>query len=192
MPRFVTVFFVGCMIAFSDVPIAAACSCHERPFEELAAEADAIFEGRVTRIEPDDMARRVYLDVVQTWRGANQEHIEVRTPSLSSMCGVEFELGRSYLVLASESEGGLTASLCGGTRLMDSAQDERLSLGSGVIPVDIEDDSGEAPEPARAHQTLRPRGGGCAGCAVSNRSTFSFAWLLVLLAFDFRRRCRNR
>jgi hypothetical protein len=192
MLRLVIAFFAGWMIAFGSLPSAAACTCLERPFEELAADADAIFEARVARIEPDGTFQRVHLDVVQTWRGANREHIEVRTPTLSSACGVSFELERSYLVLASEVEGALTVSLCGGTRLMDMANDERLSLGSGVIPVDIVDDSTSESERARTPQTLAPRGGGCAGCAVTERRAPPLVWLVALLAFISMRRCRNR
>ncbi|UJR84237.1 hypothetical protein [Sandaracinus amylolyticus] len=168
---------------------AHACSCVETPFEQLAAEADAIFEGRVASIEPaGEMHVRVRLDVVQTWREANAEHVEVRTASQSAACGVPFEVGRSYLVLAERVNGEWTASLCGGTRAMEDADDERLSLGSGVIPVDIEDDETSEQRP----QTLPPRSGGCAGCAIVARSDAPIAAAIALVITMLIRRRRIR
>ncbi|AKF03345.1 MYXO-CTERM sorting domain-containing protein [Sandaracinus amylolyticus] len=177
--------------ALLGVPRAHACSCVETPFEQLAAEADAIFEGRVASIEPaGEMHVRVRLDVVQTWREANAEHVEVRTASQSAACGVHFEVGRSYLVLAERADGEWTASLCGGTRAMEDADDERLSLGSGVIPVDIEDEETASTE--QHPQTLPPRGGGCAGCAITSPAGSPIAPAIALVIAMWMRRRRIR
>ncbi|WP_157068529.1 MYXO-CTERM sorting domain-containing protein [Sandaracinus amylolyticus] len=163
----------------------------ETPFEQLAAEADAIFEGRVASIEPaGEMHVRVRLDVVQTWREANAEHVEVRTASQSAACGVHFEVGRSYLVLAERADGEWTASLCGGTRAMEDADDERLSLGSGVIPGrhrgrrDRVHGAASADAPAAR--------GGCAGCAITSPAGSPIAPAIALVIAMWMRRRRIR
>lgn len=177
-------------VSLGAIPSARACSCAERSFEELAAAADAIFEARVGSIEPGEAgALRVRLDVVQTWRDADSEQVEVRTAASPATCGYSFEIGRSYLVLASRSEDGLRVSLCGGTRPMEDASDERLSLGSGVIPVDVVDEP-ESGDEGRSPQAVQRRGGGCAGCAIGGapgKSEF-VGIFAVVAAFVARRR----
>ena len=193
MQRVLLVIAVVSAVTSGGVPVALACSCAERSFEELAADAHAIFEARVAAIEPTDGgALRAQLEVVQTWRGASSEHVEIRTAGSPAACGYPFEVGRSYLVLASRSEGGLVVSLCGGTRPMEDASDERLSLGSGVIPVDVVDE----PEPEREdrpRQAVQRRGGGCAGCAVGGGpGAAGFLGALGVLGAIVARRLRIR
>lgn len=192
MQRFFFAIAVVSAVTFGSLPAARACTCAERSFEELAAGADAIFEARVASIEPGtDGMLRIGLDVVQTWREANTEHVEVLTQALSSACGYTFEVGRSYLVLASRREDRLVVSLCGGTRPMEDASDERVALGSGVIPVDVEDEPAEQDE-GRPPQAVQRRGGGCAGCSVGSDGAGMpgalAAMLATMLAIVVRRR----
>ncbi|MDQ3034063.1 MAG: MYXO-CTERM sorting domain-containing protein [Myxococcota bacterium] len=191
MKRLVATLAIALAITLILAPRALACSCAAVPFEQLVAGADAIFEARVASVEPVDGMLRAHLDVVQTWREANSEHVVVLTPALESMCGVSFEVGRSYLVLASrDDDGALVASLCGGTRPMEDASEERLALGSGVIPVDIEDREPEESEP-QPRQELAPRGG-CAGCSVAGGHEGGIAVLVAALALAAIRPRRNR
>ena len=183
MQRLLLSIAVVSVMALGVVPRALACSCVERPFEELAAQADAVFEGRVASVEPEGDQLRVRLDVVQTWREANTEHVDVRTAAMAAACGYPFEVGRSYLVLAARREGSLVVSLCGGTLPMEVASEQRLSLGSGVIPVDVVDEPASEEGDGRPPQAVSRRGGGCAGCSAggaTGTAGFLGAILLVL------------
>jgi len=159
----------------------------EQPFETARSSAAAIFEARVASIEVADGQRHVRFDVVQTWLAAEHEHVEVVTAETEAACGYSFEIGQSYLVYASGVEGeAYRVSLCSRTRPMQDADDDRALLGSGVVPVDIED----GPE---ATPTVRtpPARGGCASCAVTTASGSARAMLVALgiaLAITRRRR----
>lgn len=168
---------------------ASACSCMAQTVEDAIAASAAIFEGRVASIERRDDGLHVRFDVVQTWRAANAEHVEVITPADSAACGFPFEVGRSYLVYARDAEGALHAGLCSRTRAMEEAGDDRAVLGSGTIPVDVTDDPEREPRP---RQELGPRGGGCAGCTVSagNSSAAAVLAMLLTLGLAMRRRIR--
>ncbi|MFN7700825.1 MAG: hypothetical protein ACK5U8_23210 [Deltaproteobacteria bacterium] len=164
-----------------------ACSCLRPSFEEARAGAAAIFEGRVEEIAPVDGELRVRLHVTQAWRGVAHEGVEVRTASQSAACGFTFERGQHYLVYASAREDALVVSLCSRTAPMDDAGEDRQLLGSGTIPVDIEDD---ADEPAREPPATRA---GCASCGVSSArgprslGTLLVAGLLALVGWRSRR-----
>ncbi len=166
---------------------ALACSCVEQPFETARANAAAIFEARVAAIEDVDGTRHVHFDVVQTWLAAEHEHVEVVTATTEAACGYSFVVGQSYLVYASSVEDqAYRVSLCSRTRLMQDADDDRALLGSGVVPVDIEDGPEETP-------TVRtpPTRGGCASCSVTRESGGEmalFASFVITLVITRRRR----
>jgi len=171
------------VLASSPAP-ALACSCAEQSFEMAEHGAVAIFEARVAAIETVGDASHVRMDVAQTWRAAEHEHVLVVTASSEAACGFTFEIGRSYLVYASGLEGdAYRVSLCSRTRRMEDADDDRGLLGSGVVPVDIEDAPDEAPA-AR----VAPTRAGCASCS-AGRATSRGAWLVLgLLALLASRR----
>ena len=168
---------------------ASACSCMAQTVDEAIAASAAIFEGRVAAIERRDDGLHVRFDVVQTWRAANAEHVEVLTAADSAACGFPFEVGRSYLVYAHETDGALRAGLCSRTRVMEEAGDDRAALGSGAIPVDVTDDPEREPRP---RQELAPRGGGCAGCAVGAGNSGGALALATLLTIALATRRRIR
>lgn len=157
------------LVAFCLVTLAAAraaaCSCVEVGLEESIASAPVIFEGVVDSVEIDEAAdaRVVRFAVTQAWRGVSSERVEVRTHARESACGYPFEIGRAYLVYASRVGGEpIQVSLCSRTRLMDDAGEDRLALGSGVVPVDVVDEEVEPVRPART----APSRAGCASCVV--------------------------
>jgi MYXO-CTERM domain-containing protein len=173
---------------------AAACTCAETPFEAQRESAVAIFEARVTAIDVDTEhgASRVQLSVVQTWREAEHEHVTVVTASMESACGFSFEVGRSYLVYASsiEADGAYRVSLCSRTRPMESADDDRALLGSGVVPVDIVDDPDHPTEPRPPSAPATHAG--CASCSVADRGGERLTLLgLALAALAIVRRSRK-
>jgi MYXO-CTERM domain-containing protein len=163
---------------------ARACSCLEQPFEMAHAGAAAIFEGRVASVTTQEDGRLlVAFDVVQTWREAGHEHVEVVTASNEVACGYPFEIGTSYLVYAGQTEGErYVVSLCSRTRRMADADDDRALLGSGVVPVDIVDD----PESDEPTPRTPPTHAGCASCSVARTGGEGHAALgLAMLAIAY-------
>jgi hypothetical protein len=127
-----------------------ACSCFPPREPSTPAEARsyvegaaAVFEGKVVRIThptleqaAQDTARvdllMVTLRVSRQWRGAIRDSIVVTTSFHTSMCGVDFEEGRSYFVIADAVERRpgpawlavpwLDARPCGATRPAQEAR----------------------------------------------------------------------
>jgi uncharacterized protein (TIGR03382 family) len=162
---------------------AAACSCADESVAEAIARAGAIFEGRVVSISGEGEVLEVAFAVTQGWRGVAHETVSVRTAVLESACGHPFALGESYLVYT-EPGDELRVSRCSRTRLAADAGEDRRGLGSGTIPVDIED---EAVPPVPPGRTVAPHRAGCAGCAAAGGAGTPWAALAVVLALLGRR-----
>ncbi len=177
--------------SWTSPAIAEACSCLEQPFETAHEGATAIFEGRAASItETEDGRVIVTFDVVQTWREAGHEHVEVITANDEAACGYPFAVGTSYLVYASGTEGErYLVSLCSRTARMADADGDRALLGSGVVPVDVVDDP-EAADPVRRPPPTRA---GCASCGVlrtGHEAGALVAWIALAIAL-FARRSRS-
>ncbi len=179
------------LLAWMTPGRAHACRCQEISLDEERARSTAIFEGRVRRLSPSGGGGpvRVLFEVVQSFRGADHEQVEVVTAGTSAACGVSFEPDRSYLVFAQDApEGGLRTGLCSRTRPMEEAGADRAALGSGVIPVDIADRAGSEVEP---RLQVRPRAG-CAGCRVGGEDPGAPAAGLLLAGLACVTRARRR
>ena len=187
------VFFVVATAAIASLAWAPtqarACSCMESSFERARSESSAIFEGRVVGMDVEDGTTLVHFRVTQAWRGVEHETVDVRTATSSAACGYAFETNVVYLVYAQVGEDGLGTGLCSRTSTMDgeTAQSDRQALGSGTIPVDVENTPPSTPreQPAR---------GGFASCATQSAPmTWTPAWLaLGGLAFVAARASRRR
>ncbi len=122
--------------------IAKACSCLPPPPPAQALdESDAVFDGTVARIETVDptdhfSGLRIHFVVHTQWKGVTEGRVHVLTAGDSAMCGVFFELGRRYIVYASDQDedGLLETHLCTRTRLWD--EDEAIELGPVEPPED--------------------------------------------------------
>lgn len=91
----------------------------------------AVFLGTVVRVEvpgignletplSGDEVVTVALD--RRWKGPARDTLVVRTPMLVSMCGYDFEEGRTYLIYARENaEGTLYTTRCSFTVPVDEA-----------------------------------------------------------------------
>ena|SRR5215218_9841444 len=131
------------------ISIHGACTCFPPRDPRTPAEAQAyvegaaaVFEGTVLRIaaptlaEVSDKVRgdllTVTLRVRRQWRGDIADLIVVTTPLHITMCGVDFEEGRTYFVIADAVElhprpawlraPWLDARSCGTTRLARRAR----------------------------------------------------------------------
>ena len=181
--------FIALAAAWLAPSPAAACKCMLVPPSEAAAQASAVFEGRVVEIKdvPGDMPRRsATLRVVRAWKGMKSERAVVTTASESAACGIAFALDQNYLVYASDQDGALSATSCSRTRVIAEAEEDFKALGMGWTPVDpkTEDSAKPAPKP-------EPGKGGCAICSLGARRTRmpEALWLLPALLFAT---CRRR
>jgi hypothetical protein len=151
-------------LTFSCVP-AFACKCVPPPpgmknarelAEWTAKGSDAIFEGRVERVElkwafmeakvgeaipadveEDPPAMQISFDILRSYRGAKQKNIRIRTGVGGGDCGFDFEAGEQYLVYAFADESGqLSTGICSGTALLEQSR-ANLSYLRGE-PIDSE------------------------------------------------------
>lgn len=106
-------FVVG-FAAVAVSPSGHACKCVGLP------SYDAVFEGRVERTLADttqpNQFTQVQLSVTHRSLGRIGRTATVYTPVPVLMCGVSFEVGRSYVVRASRVHGRLETLECYGTK----------------------------------------------------------------------------
>jgi hypothetical protein len=87
--------------------------------------ADAVFSGEVTEID----RFKIKFKVQEVWKGDIKEEVTLVTGAyidasglvVSSRCGAPFEFGKSYLVFARGSEGGLQVERCSWTGILGEA-----------------------------------------------------------------------
>jgi hypothetical protein len=184
---------------------ALACSCVTRTPAEAYAQAVSVFEGNVLEIrEPAhghegsaaERALHIRLSVVRSWKGMEQEQVEIVTAPTGAECGFTFTVDQNYLIYASSNARGLSVDLCSRTRPIDQAGEDLHVLGLGATPVDP-----HAPESEKTVNTVsaQPRPatkGGCASCAISpSREVFvpsaAAVALVVVVAYRTRRRAER-
>jgi hypothetical protein len=132
------------MVVFAVSPgqQAYACSCiPPAPPLESMANSDAVFSGKVMRIDSDEAPIinsadpvKVVFNVSRVWKGPEEGAIALSTARESASCGYNFVVGEEYLVYANNSETGLTTGLCNRTMPLSSAGEDLAALGEGVIP----------------------------------------------------------
>ena len=114
---------------------AHACVCMETPPPLEALEtADAVFSGMVVGREASRGAPSLFeVQVGTVWKGPVTSTTFVEGgPHV--MCWFSFEVGKEYLVYASESGGVLGAGWCGRTGLTENKEHDLQFLGEGWVP----------------------------------------------------------
>lgn len=113
------------------IPRAYACSCVQTDYAapQYLEKMDAVFVGRVIEIHananpsadglPDD--KIVTLFVSKGFKGIEEAVLEVASNLSSASCGIDFEVGREYLIFAARRNGQLTTHLCLGTQPLETA-----------------------------------------------------------------------
>jgi hypothetical protein len=177
----------------------AACKCMLLAPNEAAAQASAVFEGRVVEVTDGQGAelprRSATLRVVRGWKGAQSERAVVTTASDSAACGVHFVRDQNYLIYATTQDGTLSATSCSRTRPSAEAEEDFAALGMGWTPVDPKTQDSATKPRSKAEPPAR---GGCAGCAIAGRhdSRLGLACLLLpalwLARATYRRRSGSR
>lgn len=120
-------------LVFTGNPSAYACSCAPPPPPKKALEgSDAVFSGKVTKIEIDEkkFRKEVTIEVQTVWKGAKKKTLVVRTASNGAACGYDFKKGKSYLVYCFGKKS-LSTSICTRTKPLDKAEKDIEELGEG-------------------------------------------------------------
>ncbi len=133
----VVLAFVACSAWGSVASEVMACSCAIRPpallVDELFEEAPAVFVGEAYAVTPvmdtNGFVRSVHVNFVvhESWKGVSGSRMGLSTSGDEASCGVDFQVGREYLVLAFASDDGLSANLCA-VKGVEAADDELRAL----------------------------------------------------------------
>ncbi len=139
----VMIILVGFMAATPQQAYACSCIPPSPPLESMAT-SDAVFSGKVTRIEAEEAPImssadpvKVVFEVSRVWKGAEDGAIALSTARDSASCGYDFVAGQEYLVYAHSSESGLTTGLCTRTMPLSAAGEDLAALGEGVVPAPV-------------------------------------------------------
>ncbi|MEJ2677849.1 MAG: hypothetical protein P8174_02100 [Gemmatimonadota bacterium] len=140
---------LACLALTSTARSLSACTCSGMSAASAQRLANAIYSGRVIRIElrpdsirpPSDTARAyqpdalVTLRVIRWWKGGSAPTAQVYTISSSSACGYPFEVGDIYLVYTyTNADGDPQTGLCRRTALLNDAGEDLALLGPGERP----------------------------------------------------------
>lgn len=100
----VCVLLGAAAVSVSMAGPACACSCVGYTTEAAAAKADAVFLARATDKVPAGSDDIYEFAVVEVFKGEIGGLTTVGTASDGASCGVNYEVGREYLLFVSESE----------------------------------------------------------------------------------------
>lgn len=101
--------FMSIFIIVSFPSITSACSCAELPsVEEELEQSTAVFSGKVLGVREKRslngyMKKSVLFEVKNTWKGVKQSQMIITTGQGGGDCGIDFIVGKEYLVYANES-----------------------------------------------------------------------------------------
>ena len=138
------VLLVFSLFTFFHVPNAFACSCMPASVEGALSGSDAVFAGKVTKIQYLDDPQQaspeprtiVTFDVSQWWKGSNEKQAVLHTVHNTFTCnGYWFKDNEEYLVYASKQDDGtLGTSFCKRTNTLVQATEDLSKLGKGTPP----------------------------------------------------------
>jgi hypothetical protein len=113
---------------------AYGCSCAQPPsVKEELDRSKAVFTGKVIQVNEKQplngyISKKVIFEVSQVWKGIEQSQIQITTGQGDGDCGIDFVLGKDYLVYASESDlygkKQLTTIICDRTTPIVSANED--------------------------------------------------------------------
>lgn len=117
------------LLLLATVDTAYACSCAEQTLPEDTNGAAAIFIGKVVKLEVVEVKDGISqieatVERGRTFKGDVPETVVFETSDGCCYCAPWFEISRTYLFFAHESEGKLATSTCSRTKLLDAAKDE--------------------------------------------------------------------
>lgn len=132
------------LVVFYRPMPAAACSCMAPPPADIAlTEATAVFSGEVIAIDKGkdvngESGKTVRFKAAEVWKGVDNADISVFTGNDSAGCGIDFTVGKTYLVYAHnwdmDGKSVLSTTLCDRTAELANATDDIALIGQGTVP----------------------------------------------------------
>jgi hypothetical protein len=180
MPRLFRPFLaVAAALAFTAVPTVSvmACSCMETSVEQAVAEADLAIVGTLLAVQAPP-AEALDQPMAMEWaieRSRDPLSVDRATiigwPDNGANCGVSFDVGDRWLVLASMTEGGLETHGCLPNRLLVGDDPESAAIVEAMTPVG----AATSPEDTEASDLPLPLiGGGAALLLLAGFSVLAF------------------
>ena len=114
---------------------AVGCKCAPPPPPQKALTgATAVFSGKVLKIERAAPQRySVTFKVGAIYKGVKTTKVDVATATNSAACGVNFTVGKSYLVYC-YGKDDLATNICTRTKPLKQAKEDLKALGKGKAP----------------------------------------------------------
>ena len=144
MPRILRpLLAVAAAFAFTAVPIVSvmACSCMETSVEQAVTEADLAIVGTLVAVQPAP-AGALDQPMAMEWaieRSRDPVDVDRATifgwPNDGANCGVSFDVGSRWLVLASMTDAGLETNGCLPNRPLDAEDPESAAIVEAMTPV---------------------------------------------------------
>ncbi|RMG25811.1 MAG: hypothetical protein D6730_10195 [Bacteroidetes bacterium] len=125
-----------CLLLYAGSSGAAfACTCSPLSAAEAIAQADLVFQGRVTSVETNWISGgwKFAFEVSQSWKKTTNRLYIVNTP-WEKDCGYVFEQGREYLVFVKRKFTPKT-NRCMGNKPIEEAAEYLALLGRGNTPM---------------------------------------------------------
>ncbi|WP_078379186.1 hypothetical protein [Sutcliffiella halmapala] len=140
-------FFLLTLFSLPFASTSFACSCLPpgSPSQELD-KSDAVFTGEVTGIKGKyNSTVEAKINVKESWKGIDATEVTVYTANDSASCGIDFEVGKEYIIYAYLEDGNYTTYLCTRTAELSYAQEDIKELGEGSTPTKKGDTSANSP-----------------------------------------------
>jgi hypothetical protein len=123
---------------------AEACSCDARTLPEEVAATPLIFSGKVVKLEVIKTDRgvntvEVTVERERVFKGDVGKTVVFTTSDGCCYCASWFDIARTYLFFARESEGRLTTNTCTRTKLLAQAKDEVQYLEQAALSASARD-----------------------------------------------------
>ncbi len=150
MTRITSLFFIASVLT---APNTIACRCDTKPpVERAIASSDAVFVGRLTKMElamrPEGQFTREVVVCTfanaEVLKGADEptKDMVIVTAPHEASCGYSFRIGSEYLVYATIRRGELETSICDRTCLLESFVLKKGADGSSISDF-VRDESGK-------------------------------------------------
>ena len=145
MKRIAPLIYCLALLALS-AQVASACSCIEvKPDKKgvtvnykrwLKGFDGAVFTGRVVKIEKleANYQLKVTFEIERHWKGAEKAEAVIYTAMDTAACGVPYNEGETYFVVARNSAGRLMTDLCSDLEYTKKKQAMLRKLGRGKMP----------------------------------------------------------
>lgn len=143
---------VAAALAFTAVPTVSvmACSCVQATVEQAVAQADLAIVGTLVAVQ-EPPADAFDQPMAMEWaieRSRDPLDVDRATingwPDNGANCGVSFEVGDRWLLLATMTDAGLETNSCMGSRSLEAEDPEAAGIVEAMAPVGASETPGES------------------------------------------------